>query len=162
MFVEMEWTFDIVELIDWRQAFPRVCSFGRSEVEAHAVTPLGISFGETGNILRKGVCFKTLPDEFNDLSNIRGEVTSGFSSISSSPSTTSRMAGARYPDREFDLGVVVKQQQIARDLPLPSFTTSQISTCENALKQLKLKAKGNGGQNLNGAIDCEFDTVQVF
>ncbi|KAG0618217.1 hypothetical protein M758_4G047300 [Ceratodon purpureus] len=84
------------------------------------------------------------------------------SPVTPTPSTTSRMrGGVRASDREYDLGVVVKQQQIARDLPLPSLTASQLLACENALKQLKLKAKGNGGRNLDGAIDCEFDTLQV-
>lgn len=126
-----------------------------------------ISFLKTGIILRKAVLrSNSLPDESNKLNNyIKGEVAAGgFSTMSSSPATTTtsrNMAGARTLDREFDLRAVIKQQRIKRDLPLPSLTASQILTCENALKQLKLKAKGNGGRNLNGAIDCEFDTLQV-
>lgn len=72
------------------------------------------------------------------------------------PSMTSRMA--RPPDRSVDLRAIVSQQQIARDLPLPTLTATQISTCETVLKHLKQKAKGNGGRTL---VDREFDALQV-
>jgi len=133
----------------------------------HLVPTLVIKFRKTGITLRKAVRSKTLPDGSNTLKNVKGEVTGGLFAMSSSPvtptppSATPRMAGARTLDGDFDLGAVIKQQQIERDLPVPPITASQISTCENALKQLKLKAKGNGGRNLNGAIDCEFDTLQT-
>ena len=69
---------------------------------------------------------------------------------------TSRMA--RPPDRSFDIRSVVKQQDVAKDLPLPALTPTQIATCEHALKELKQKVKGNGGRNV---IDREFDALQV-
>ncbi|KAG0578237.1 hypothetical protein M758_4G007400 [Ceratodon purpureus] len=72
------------------------------------------------------------------------------------PSMTSRMA--RPPDRSFDIRSVVKQQDVAKDLPLPALTPTQIATCEHALKELKQKVKGNGGRNV---IDREFDALQA-
>jgi hypothetical protein len=66
---------------------------------------------------------------------------------------------ARPPDRSFDIRAVIKQQDVARDLALPSLTAAQIASCEIALKVLKQKVKGTGGRNV---IDREFDTLQVF
>lgn len=89
-------------------------------------------------------------------------MASGSSGMASSPATptpasmTSRMA--RPPDRSFDIRAVIKQQDVARDLALPSLTAAQIASCENALKVLKQKVKGTGGRNV---IDREFDTLQA-
>jgi hypothetical protein len=115
-------------------------------------------WGKTGNIQRK------LASGQSRLKQVQGVVVaSGSSGMASSPATptpasmTSRMA--RPPDRSFDIRAVIKQQDVARDLALPSLTAAQIASCEIALKVLKQKVKGTGGRNV---IDREFDTLQVF
>lgn len=112
---------------------------------------------KTGNIQRK------LPSGQSRSKPIKGAVASGSSGMASSPVTPTPPSvasrRARPPDMSFDIRAVIKQQDVAKDLPLPSLTATQITTCENALKELKQKAIGNGVRN---AIDREFDALQVF
>lgn len=99
------------------------------------------------------------------LRRIKEKISRGFFTMASSPCTptppsmASRMAGARLPDKSIDIEAVIKQQEMARDLPLPSLSAGQISACKNALKLLKQKSKSSSGR---GVIDREFDTLQVF
>lgn len=113
---------------------------------------------KTGNIQHKLLSEKSRVKQIKEAEINRG----GSSTMASSPVTptppsmTSRMA--RPPDRSVDMRAIIKQQEISRDLPLPSLTATQISTCKNVLLQLKQKIQGNGGRNM---VDREFDTLQV-
>ena len=58
----------------------------------------------------------------------------------------------------FDIRAVIKQQEMTKDLPLPSLTAKQILDCEEALEQLNSRMRSNGGRS---QVDREFDTLQV-
>lgn len=74
------------------------------------------------------------------------------------PTLAPRVSVMRPPNRMFDIRAVIKQQEMTKDLPLPSLTAKQILDCEEALEQLNSRMRSNGGRS---QVDREFDTLQV-
>lgn len=72
--------------------------------------------------------------------------------------TAHRVSVSRPPRRTFDIRAAIKQQEMEKDLPVPSMSSTQISLCEEALKQLKQKMKSGSARS---QVDREFDTLQV-
>ena len=126
---------------------------------------LGFCFAEssdsgvrkTENLLRKAFRFK------NPLGVFRRQPAE-VDAMTTSPATPTppalapRVSVMRPPNRMFDIRAAIKQQEMTKDLPLPSLTAKQILDCEEALEQLNSRMRSNGGRS---QVDREFDTLQV-
>lgn len=126
---------------------------------------LGFGFAEssdsrvrkTENLLRKAFRFK------NPLGGFRRQPAE-VDAMTTSPATPTpptlapRVSVMRPPNRMFHIRAAIKQQDMTKDLPLPSLTEKQILYCEEALEQLNLRMRSNGGRS---HVDREFDTLQV-